>query len=73
MNTGDKTKMVGVRMSEEMYEWVEKQRKECELRSPGDFLRTLIRIGMSFEERQKQVVEALEDVGQIVKEEQNRK
>lgn len=73
MNLGDKKHVVSVRLNDEMYQWCKNQAAEAELKSVGDFIRVLIRIGLSMDARQNQVVEALQDCANIIQEEQGNK
>lgn len=73
MNLGDKKHVVSIRLNDEMYQWCKMQVKEAQLKNVGDFIRVLIRIGLSMDARQSQIVDALQDCANIVKEEQGKK
>ena len=73
MNLGDKKHVVSVRLNDEMYQWCRAQVKDAQLKSVGDFIRVLIRIGLSMDARQHQIVEAFQDCANIVQEEQGKR
>lgn len=46
MNIGDKKHPICIRVNDEMYEWLKTQTQEMGLKSLGEYVRIVLRVGM---------------------------
>jgi len=66
MNIGDKKHPICIRVNDEMFEWMKAQAKEMGVKSLGEYVRIVIRVGMV---TSKDITATAEKVVSVLKEE----